>query len=441
MTALPKRYPTPTHTAAPEECAQAPAIEAALPHARWAALAALVFCLLIAIAVIASSANPTPAEAAQSANTANLAAASSGTVQAAKAKAKATVKVRARVNSWGWLDTVKAGKFAGTKTSLGLRAFRVKLASLKNTSGHVKYRTYDTGLGWGKTVKDGKSSGRARYAVQAARIWLTGPVAKQFDVKYRLYIFGKGWTAWKTNKATAGSTKYDDYATGLQVKLVRKGSVKAKKTLDGVDIASWQEGINPAKIDADFVIVKATEGTWYKNPYFKKWADATLKSGKLLGAYHFVRTGNANKQADYFVKSVGPYIGKCALFLDWENRDGDNSMDQGPGWAKKFLDRVYKKTGVKPLIYTSKNVTRAYNWTKVARKYGLWVAQYLFKYYTYGSGYVKNPDTDDYGYGAWKAPTIYQYNSNGYISGYSKNIDINIFYGTVSDWKKMQSKS
>ena len=54
-----------------------------------------------------------------------------------------------------------------------------------------------------------------------------------------------------------------------------------------VDIASHQAGINPAALDCDVVIVKATGGTSYVNPYWREWADATLASGKKLAIYHY----------------------------------------------------------------------------------------------------------------------------------------------------------
>ena len=57
--------------------------------------------------------------------------------------------------------------------------------------------------------------------------------------------------------------------------------------LHGIDIASWQAGIDIAATDADFVIIKVTGGDSYVNPYWREWADATLAAGKLLAFYHF----------------------------------------------------------------------------------------------------------------------------------------------------------
>ena len=350
---------------------------------------------------------------------------------------KPTVAVQAKVKSKGWLNTVAAGKTAGTKSKKYLRSFKVFLSMPAGLTGHVKYRTYDKGKGWGKTAMDGKATGRSSRNVQAVKIWLTGKVSKQYSVKYRVYMKGKGWLSWVTNKSVAGIKKSKWNVSAVQVKLVTKGVDETKTQLDGIDIASWQAGLDPAKVDADFIIVKSTEGTWYTNPYFKKWADATLNCGKLLGTYHFASKGDAVKQADYFVNTVGSYVGKCALFLDWEA----DAISQGPAWAKKFMDRVYSRTGVKPLIYMSKSVCRLYNWSSVAPKYGLWVAQYAYKYQNNGTGYLASPWTDSGGYGAWDAPTLYQYTSAGRISGYGKNLDLDLFYGSAEDWRNLQKKA
>ncbi|MBQ2640917.1 MAG: hypothetical protein IJG15_02840, partial [Lachnospiraceae bacterium] len=41
-------------------------------------------------------------------------------------------------------------------------------------------------------------------------------------------------------------------------------------SLKGIDIASYQAGMDAGKVEADFVIVKATQGTTYTNPYFSR---------------------------------------------------------------------------------------------------------------------------------------------------------------------------
>ena len=213
----------------------------------------------------------------------------------------------------------------------------------------------------------------------------------------------------------------------------------SKNTLNGIDIASWQGDLVPGNMTTtDFIIVKATGGKDYTNPYFKKHAEATLKTGKPLGIYHYACErgceGTAQEEADYFIAAVKPYIGKAALFLDWE----DYALYKGVKYAKAWLDRVKEKTGVTPCIYMSKGNCRDYGWSSVVKAgYQLWVAQYP----NYDpTDYQKDPWTDDNGYGAWDKPIMFQYTSEGHIKGYYGRLDLNLFYGNVEDIKKLMGQ-
>ncbi len=56
--------------------------------------------------------------------------------------------------------------------------------------------------------------------------------------------------------------------------------VPLKGYMDGIDISAWQDTIDITKVPCDFVIVKATEGTDYKNRYFAKHCDQAMKAGE-----------------------------------------------------------------------------------------------------------------------------------------------------------------
>jgi len=207
-------------------------------------------------------------------------------------------------------------------------------------------------------------------------------------------------------------------------------------SLNGIDIASWQAGLKVSNMTTtDFVVVKATEATDYTNPYYKDWANDTVKSGKKLGFYHFARPGDAIKQADYFLSKTKSWFGKFVPCLDWE----DNAVDLGPKWAKTWLDRVYAKTGVKGFIYMSKSVCNAYDWSAVAKAgYGLWVAQYPNYNKT---GYKSNPWTDATKFGAWTSWVVFQYASTGRIKGYDDDLDLDLFRDSKTEWDLIASGS
>lgn len=51
--------------------------------------------------------------------------------------------------------------------------------------------------------------------------------------------------------------------------------------LKGIDISSWQSGLNIAAVPADFVIIKATQGTWMVD----KTCDGFYQQCKAAGDY------------------------------------------------------------------------------------------------------------------------------------------------------------
>ncbi|WEY48269.1 GH25 family lysozyme [Weissella confusa] len=199
-------------------------------------------------------------------------------------------------------------------------------------------------------------------------------------------------------------------------------------TLNGIDISNWQAGINLSAVPADFVIIKATEGTTYVSPEADTQYQGAKSTGRLLGVYHLATGAGAEAEAKFFLSNVQGYLGEAVLFLDWEGA----VVTQGVSYAKAFLDYVYQQTGIRPLIYMSKSVTGSYDWSTVSANYGLWVAQYADSNPT---GYQDNPWTDDKGYGSWSAPAIFQYASTGRLSGYSGNLDLDKFYGDAKAWQ------
>lgn len=209
-------------------------------------------------------------------------------------------------------------------------------------------------------------------------------------------------------------------------------------TLNGIDISNWQRGIDLSKVPCDFVIAKATEGIGYVDKNCDGFIQQALKLGKKIGFYHFARpTANNDpiREADYFYNNCKGYFGKGIPILDWEAENKHNVA-----WAKKWLDRVYQRSGVKPVIYMSESVINSYDWSSVANAdYGLWVAKYR----------DNNPD---YNYNManagsrprvkwWKFYCMWQWTSTGRLSGYNGNLDCNVFYGDGTTWDKYAGKS
>ena len=76
--------------------------------------------------------------------------------------------------------------------------------------------------------------------------------------------------------------------TALMLAFIVLASTPVSAKMNGVDVSSWQSNINIYNLDAEFVVVKATEGTAYVSPVYRKQANDTIMSGKKLGLYHYM---------------------------------------------------------------------------------------------------------------------------------------------------------
>jgi len=204
-------------------------------------------------------------------------------------------------------------------------------------------------------------------------------------------------------------------------------------SLNAIDISSHQAGINiPAMSTTDGVIVKATQGLTYVNPYYDKHYNAAVKSGKLVAVYHYFGGNDPVKEAEFFWYHFKKHVGEAFPALDWEPYQ-NRKFSAGPSVAKAFVQRFYELSGVWPIIYMSKSVCRSYDWSWLAARCGLWVAQYANYHQT---DYQDHPWTDKKGTGAWKQVSIFQYSSSGRVTGYNANVDINICYMDADGWRR-----
>ena len=183
--------------------------------------------------------------------------------------------------------------------------------------------------------------------------------------------------------------------------------------LNGIDVSSNQAKLNVSTYPCDFVICKATEGTGYVNPFCDVHYQQAKRSGKLLGVYHYARPDAGNSpeaEADYFLKNITGYIGKAILALDLECAGWQKYSE----WSKKWLDRVYEKTGVRPLFYSSGDGFANFKDMVNAGKYGVWAA------------------SD----GNWYDGTTVVIKQTVY-----DGLDHDVFYGDAAAWHKYASSS
>ena len=179
-------------------------------------------------------------------------------------------------------------------------------------------------------------------------------------------------------------------------------------TLKVVDLSNNNGSKNIKDYPADAYMFKATEGCNFVDRYCDQFVQQAIKAGKPFGVYHFIDGSNWQTQTDFFIQNVQGYIGKGILVLDYEMYGR-----QGTCVLKQMLDRIYQKTGIKALVYTSASVLFEEDFSEIVKAdYGLWVAAYQ-------SSFPKIKH--------WSNAVMWQYTSTPY--------DQNTFYGDQNTWK------
>jgi len=198
--------------------------------------------------------------------------------------------------------------------------------------------------------------------------------------------------------------------------------------LQGIDISNWNYSyINNHSVDLrndyDFVIMKASEGISYKDPYLDEYynrlhgsSDGRPDPDALYGFYHYARPENnlSVREAQHFLDLVGHHAGSAIYALDVEGNALNLDSDVLDTWCVKWCSYILRETGVLPMIYTSES--QLYRFKKCAAAgCGLWVAKW--------SGGKKFPKVKP-----WKFFALWQYQASA--------LDYDFFNGGREQFKK-----
>jgi GH25 family lysozyme M1 (1,4-beta-N-acetylmuramidase) len=209
-------------------------------------------------------------------------------------------------------------------------------------------------------------------------------------------------------------------------------SAAAAGWAQGIDIASYQHpngsGINWGQVASagyQFAFVKATQGNYYRNPYFPSDYRGAHDAGLFRGAYHFAdpSASDGGSQADYLLGS-GAYAVDGKTFppgLDLENVSGQPycyglSVPGMVSWISAFSNEIEHRIGRLPVIYSRANWWNQCTGSSTAfRDAPLWIANYGTSTPTLPNG--------------WNSWTFWQWTSGGSVPGISGNVDISYFAG------------
>jgi GH25 family lysozyme M1 (1,4-beta-N-acetylmuramidase) len=148
-------------------------------------------------------------------------------------------------------------------------------------------------------------------------------------------------------------------AHGAGVRRDPASSVTTAAVLEGIDVSHWQGTITWSKVAAagkKFAIIKASEDTDFVDDHYLANRSGAQAVGILTGAYHFARpdtsANDAVLEADHFWSTIRLGAGDLIPALDLED-SGGLSVTALQAWVTAFVNRVWTRTGVKPMIYTS----------------------------------------------------------------------------------------
>ncbi|MCX4794934.1 lysozyme [Streptomyces sp. NBC_01242] len=190
---------------------------------------------------------------------------------------------------------------------------------------------------------------------------------------------------------------------------------------EGVDVASYQGNVDWATLwnsGVRWAYTKATEGTYYTNPYFAQQYNGSYNVGMIRGSYHFAtpNTTSGAVQANYFVDHGGGWSkdGKTlpgALDIEW-NPYGDQcyglSQAAMVNWIRDFVNTYKARTGRDAVIYTATSWWQSCtgNNAGFGATNPLWVARYNSTVGQLPAG--------------WGYYTMWQYTSSGpYVGDHS----------------------
>lgn len=239
-----------------------------------------------------------------------------------------------------------------------------------------------------------------------------------------------------------GSMEFGRYSEGLFQKVTGM-NYRIGGSVYGIDVSHFQKDIdwNNLALYCDkngnvygnlpsdktfmqpvfFAYMKATEGATIKDDMFSVRMTEAERHGIIKGAYHFLHLGSTvDAQLKNFLETATWTHGDLppALDVEVENEIKKYGVTTLQSMILEWLEKVEKRMGVRPVIYTRESIRNKYLNDSRFKKYQFWIARYS----------DKGPDNFD-----WQ---IWQKTEKGQMSGHKGNVDINLFRGNYDSFKK-----
>ena len=97
---------------------------------------------------------------------------------------------------------------------------------IKSNLDFVEYSGKFHNVGWINNVSTNNSLQSDGNKLEIINLKLKEEYQNQYDIYYRVKTKGFGWLGWAINGAYAGSEGYNDYITGIQIKVINNNEIK-----------------------------------------------------------------------------------------------------------------------------------------------------------------------------------------------------------------------
>jgi len=190
----------------------------------------------------------------------------------------------------------------------------------------------------------------------------------------------------------------------------------------GMDVSRYQGKIDWQQIKKEgkiqFVFIKATQGKSLTDPLYWKNYFGSKNHQILCGSYHyFIPYLDGALQAEHFLANSKIEKGDLRPVLDIEDMHW-----KGPAALRKEIDRfiqvVKQKTGQEVILYSGNNFYK----------------KYLKNYYPHHTAWIAHYKIANINHhiNRWH---IWQYTETGKVKGVPGNVDLNLFNGTLQEFK------
>lgn len=153
--------------------------------------------------------------------------------------------------------------------------------------------------------------------------------------------------------------------------------------------------------EADGIIMKATQGIGFVDPYCNLTIERAKRDGKVWGFYHYAGGNNPIAEAVFFYNNCKNYFGYGIPVIDFEEFQNEPNWNN-TNWVRQFVNKIHELSGIWCMIYIQQSAI-----AKVANcvnDCALWVAAYPdVNNNTWNAGHMLGSITP---WGAW---TLWQY--------------------------------